>query len=179
MQLLASSLLVGATIAVAASPPQQVLRQPLPDTAEQVLRQPLRDAADRVHDALKQPFETVREYVDTLGAEARAVWDEIAMLYPDEMNKRLFPPAKKTTRRPDSHWDHIVRGADIQKVWVENAKGQKQREIDGKLEDYSMRIKKVDPSKLGVDPNVKQYSGYLDDASADKHLFYCKLSMPN
>jgi cathepsin A (carboxypeptidase C) len=58
-------------------------------------------------------------------------------------------------------------------VWVENANGQKERAIDGKLEQYNLRTKKVDPSKLGVD-TVKQYSGYLDDEKNDKHLFYCK-----
>jgi cathepsin A (carboxypeptidase C) len=42
------------------------------------------------------------------------------------------------------------------------------------LEQYNLRGKKVDPSKLGVD-TVKQYSGYLDDEANDKHLFYCKL----
>jgi len=59
-------------------------------------------------------------------------------------------------------------------VWVENANGEKERAIDGKLENYSLRAKKVDPSKLGVD-TVKQYSGYLDDEKNDKHLFYCKI----
>ncbi len=57
-------------------------------------------------------------------------------------------------------------------VWVQNANGEKERAIDGKLEDYNLRAKKVDPSKLGVD-TVKQYSGYLDDEKNDKHLFYC------
>jgi cathepsin A (carboxypeptidase C) len=59
-------------------------------------------------------------------------------------------------------------------VWVENANGEKERAIDGKLENYNLRAKKVDPSKLGVD-TVKQYSGYLDDEKNDKHLFYCKI----
>jgi L-rhamnose mutarotase len=27
---------------------------------------------------------------------------------------------------------------------------------------------------LGIDPGVKQYSGYLDDDENDKHLFYCE-----
>lgn len=59
----------------------------------------------------------------------------------------------------------------IRSVWVENAQGEKERAIDGKLEHYNLRAKKVDPSKLGVD-KVKQYSGYLDDEANDKHLFY-------
>ena len=60
-------------------------------------------------------------------------------------------------------------------VWVENANGGKERAIDGKLEEYNLRTKKVDPSKLGVD-TVKQYSGYLDDEKNDKHLFYCMIA---
>ena len=140
------------------------------------MKQPLRDAADKATKALKQEFESVRDYVSTLGAEARAVWDDIAMMFPEEMSRPLYPPTKKNTPRPDSHWDHIVRGADVQSVWVSNENGEKEREIDGKLEEYSMRIKKVDPSKLGIDPDVKQFSGYLDHESEDKHLFYCMLT---
>lgn len=45
---------------------------------------------------------------------------------------------------------------------------------DGKLSKYDLRSKAVDPSELGVDPGVKQYSGYLDDNENDKHLFYCE-----
>jgi cathepsin A (carboxypeptidase C) len=71
-----------------------------------------------------------------------------------------FPSILKTLTEHDS-------------VWVENSKtGEKEREIDGKLDTYDLRVKKVDPSKLGVD-TVKQYSGYLDDDANDKHLFYC------
>ena len=67
-----------------------------------------------------------------------------------------------------------MKGADIQEVWVKNADGDNEREVDGKLNAYNLRAKKVDPSALGVDPNVKQYSGYLDDNDNDKHLFYCE-----
>lgn len=96
-------------------------------------------------------------------------------MYPQEMSKAaFFSSPKKHTRRPDHEWDHIVRGKDIQSVWVENAQGEKEREVDGKLDSYDLRVKKVDPSVLGVDPGVKQYSGYLDDNDNDKHLFYCE-----
>ena len=85
---------------------------------------------------------------------------------------------KKHNRRPDSHWDHVVRGEEVQSIWVTGTDGTKEREIDGKLEAYDLRVKKVDPSSLGVDPNVKQYSGYLDDNDNDKHLFYCEFYTP-
>ncbi|KAK6542396.1 hypothetical protein TWF694_006351 [Orbilia ellipsospora] len=40
------------------------------------------------------------------------------------------------------------------------------------MHNYSMRGRVVDPSSTGVDPGVKQYSGYLDDDKNDKHLFF-------
>jgi cathepsin A (carboxypeptidase C) len=109
-----------------------------------------------------------------LTGEARQIWDEVALMFPEAMDQTsFFSLPKPHSRKQDSEWHHITKGADIQSVWVENAQGQKEREIDGKLENYSLRTKKVDPSHLGVD-KVKQYSGYLDDDEDDKHLFYCK-----
>lgn len=111
----------------------------------------------------------------TLSREARLLWDQTALMYPEAMNKaNFFSLPKKHTRRPDSAWDHIIKGSDIQKVWVQNEHGEKERDVDGKLESYSLRTKRVDPSSLGVDPSVRQYSGYLDNDEDDKHLFYCK-----
>ncbi|RMD42409.1 hypothetical protein DV735_g2741, partial [Chaetothyriales sp. CBS 134920] len=108
-----------------------------------------------------------------LSAEAVAAWEEVASLYPEDMSVgSLFPAPKRHTRRPDHEWDHIVRGQDVQSVLVENAKGEKERYLDGSLKSFDLRVKAVDPSALGVDPGVKQYSGYLDDNEEDKHLFY-------
>jgi len=104
-------------------------------------------------------------------AEARAIWDEVSLLFPDAMEKAsFFSSPKPNTRKPDSTWDYVMKGADVQGVWIENSNGQKERETEGKLDTYNLRAKKVDPSKLGVD-TVKQYSGYLDDEENDKHLF--------
>lgn len=166
MRVLASSVLIGA--AAAAITPQQVLQQPL---------QAVQEASKKLATAWQEPLHGLKEHLDSLGADARAAWDDVAMMFPEAMEAamRVTPP-KKHTRRPDSHWDHILEGADVQKVWVENANGEKEREIEGKLENYRLRAKKPDPSKLGVDPGVKQYSGYLDDDENDKHLFYCEIS---
>ena len=156
MKSIASSLLVGGCLAV--TPVQQVLQAPQQATQ-----------------SWTKPFHDFQNSLKSLTNDARAVWDEVAMLYPGAMDKaRFFSPPKKHTRRPDSHWDHIIRGADVQSVWVENEGGEKERELDGKLEAYDLRTKKVDPSALGVDPEVKQLSGYLDDNENDKHLFYCE-----
>lgn len=81
---------------------------------------------------------------------------------------------KKHFRRPDKEWDYIVKGVEIESAFVLNENVEKERELDGDFETYHLRGKKVDPSKLGVDPGVKQYSGYLDDNENDKHLFYCE-----
>ncbi|KAL9123049.1 MAG: hypothetical protein Q9187_000400 [Circinaria calcarea] len=155
MRVLMSSLLAGAASA-AIAPQQLVLQQP-----------------KSIANAWSKPLHELHESFNSMTSEARAIWDEVAMMFPDAMDKAsFFSTPKKHTRRPDSQWDHIVKGADVQSIWVENKKGEKEREVDGKLEDYSLRAKKVDPSALGVDPGVKQYSGYLDDDKNDKHLFY-------
>ncbi|KAL9129473.1 MAG: hypothetical protein Q9217_002069 [Psora testacea] len=155
MKVLALSVLVLQS-AVAFSPIQQVL-------------QPPRHAPG----SWTKPLLDLQNSLNSLTQEARAVWDEVAMLFPEAMDKAsFFSPPKKHTRRPDSHWDFITKGADVQGAWLESADGVKEREIDGKLENYFMRSKGVDPSALGVDPDVKQISGYLDDDETDKHLFY-------
>ena len=156
MKLLTSSLLVGAAAAV--SPFQHVLQLP-----------------KELSDTLTNPLQNLRESLKSLTGEARAIWDEVAGIYPEAMEEAISqPPPKKHTRRPDSHWDYIIRGSDIQSIQVENENGEKERHLDGDLEAYNLRAKKVDPSKLGIDPDVKQYSGYLDDEENDKHLFYCR-----
>jgi len=157
MKVATSALLFGA--ASAAIPQQQVLKAPESfkgfDTS-----------------AWTKPLHNLEESLKSLTGEARAIWDEVAMMYPEQMDKAaFFSNPKPHTRKHDSEWDYVVKGADIQSVWVENADGEKEREIDGKLENYSLRAKHVDPSVLGVD-KVKQYSGYLDDDEEDKHLFY-------
>lgn len=109
-------------------------------------------------------------------SEAKAVWDEISLLVPEAVEtfkkQALGRKPKAHSRIPDSKWDHVVHGADVQSLWVEGADGQRRRKVGGKLDNFSLRAKKVDPAKLGVD-KVKQYSGYLDDNDKDKHLFYC------
>jgi cathepsin A (carboxypeptidase C) len=161
MKVAASALLVGAATA-AIAPPQQILRLP----------EQLKDSI--TSDAWTKPLHKFEEQLKSLTGEARRVWDEVALMFPESFDKAaLFSTPKPHTRRADHEWDHVVKGADVQAVWVENAQGEKEREIDGKLENYNMRVKKVDPSVLGVD-NVTQYSGYLDDEEEDKHLFYCE-----
>ncbi|KAK7182572.1 hypothetical protein DPSP01_012575 [Paraphaeosphaeria sporulosa] len=158
MKVAASALLAGAASA-AVAPQQQVFK--LPEQLKHLNTE-----------SWMKPLQNLEESLKSLTGEARRVWDEVALMFPEQFNQASFLSMPKPhTRREDSEWDHIVKGADIQSVWVENAQGDKEREIDGKLENFDLRVKKVDPSVLGVD-KVKQYSGYLDDNEEDKHLFY-------
>lgn len=142
-------------------------------------------AADKISHVVHEASEAaaswtdkVKEYEAAFGemtADAKALFDEIAMLAPGALDAipPLIKPAKHV-RRPDSEWDHITSGAHVQSLWTEaTADEESRRVVGGDLESYNLRTKAVDPSKLGVD-TVKQYSGYLDDEANDKHLFYCK-----
>lgn len=119
----------------------------------------------------------LREAFGEATSEAKALWQEVSMLAPEAVDAFkqhvINAKPKKHSRIPDSKWDHVVHGADVQNIWVKNEKGESHRKVGGKLDNFSLRAKKVDPAKLGVD-KVKQYSGYLDDNEQDKHLFYCK-----
>ena len=156
MRYLTLSLLIGAATA-SLFPPQQVLKAP-----------------KQLTEPWAKPLENLQESLKSLKGEAKDIWEDVSKMFPSSIEElTFFSPPKKHTRRPDHHWDKIVKGSDVQSVWVQNEDGGSEREIDGKLEKYTMRSKKIDPSALGVDPGVKQYSGYLDDEENDKHLFYC------
>lgn len=159
----ASALLLGAGVVSAAAPPyQQILK--LPKHGVESLSEPLHQVEDQIKSAaerLSTPFHEIEEQLESLSDEARLLWEEFSL-----------PKQRKT--RPVQDWDYVVRGADVQDIWVTGANGDKEREIDGRLETYDLRVKNVDTSALGIDPDVKQFSGYLDDNENDKHLFYCK-----
>ncbi|EEH16762.1 hypothetical protein PABG_06849 [Paracoccidioides brasiliensis Pb03] len=161
MKSLVLGLLVGS--AIASGPLQHVLHAP-PDPEPKPEPEP---------QVVKDPFEELRDTFDRLRNKAGDIWDDVMDNIPNIMSnmRPLTIPAKKFTRRPDSEWTHIVRGADLEALWVDDESGYKHRKIDGKLAQYDLRIKAVDPSDLGID-KVKQYSGYLDDNANDKHLFF-------
>lgn len=146
--------------------------------AQQVLGG-VHDTVKPVHESVSsKPLKSFEEALKSMTSQTKALWEEIKLLVPDSAfdSASWFSTPKPHKRRPDNHWDHVVKGAEIQKVWVKDAEGESHREVDGRLENYNLRAKKVDPAKLGLD-KVKQYSGYLDDEENDKHLFYCKLLM--
>jgi cathepsin A (carboxypeptidase C) len=106
MKLLASTVLLSA--ASAAMPPSQhVFQQPL-KAAESVV--------EPIADMWSKPLETLSDALKGMTAEAKAVWDEVAMHFPEAMDKASFFSAPKPhVRKPDSVWDYVVKGADIQR----------------------------------------------------------------
>ena len=162
MKLITSVALLGAVSVAAVE--QKVLGDPLAA---------IEDAAG----SWQKPLAHLKEILGEMTDEAKSLWDEMSLLIPGALDKSsVFSSPKPHFRKPDSHWDYIVRGADVQGLWVES-EGVKHRKVGGRLENYNLRAKGVDPSGLGID-TVKQYSGYLDDEENDKHLFYCKFVFP-
>ncbi|KAI1327904.1 Alpha/Beta hydrolase protein [Xylariaceae sp. FL0255] len=163
MRVATSTLLLGATSAALAQE-QKILG----GSFDHVNQQPIEHAGN----AIKHSFEHLSEALGEMPAAAHGLWEEMTLLVPGFVEKasNMISMPKAHTRKPDSHWDHVTKGEDLQKVWMETD-GVSHRKVDGSLEAYNLRSKKVDPSSLGVD-KVKQYSGYLDDEANDKHLFY-------
>ena len=163
MKLLAPALLAGA--ATAAWTEQQPLLTP------EAVHDAIKTAGDKASGWTKS-LEKLQHELKHLTKEARAVWDEVALMFPESMSQAsFFSLPKPHSKRPDSHWDFHTSGKAIQSVWVTNENGERERNVDGNLEAFNLRTKKVDPKSLGVD-KVKQYSGYLDNEEDDKHLFY-------
>merc|ERR1712029_152470 len=164
MKVAASALLIGA--ATAAVPQQQ---QPL--QAPEAVNNVLKSAGEKAS-AWTKPLKNLQHELKHLTEEARQTWDEVALMFPEAMDHANFiSTPKKHTRKHDTEWDFITSGKATQDIWVTNKDGEKERELDGNLEAFNLRTKKVDPKSLGVD-KVKQYSGYLDNEEDDKHLFY-------
>ncbi|KAK3725422.1 hypothetical protein LTR37_000392 [Vermiconidia calcicola] len=163
MKVLTSALLVGA--ASAAVPPQQPMQLP------EAVNNAFKAASDKAS-SWSKPLENLSHELKHLTEEARSAWEEVALMFPESMSQAsFFSLPKAHMKKPASQWDFHTSGKDLQSVWVTNENGEQEREIDGHLEPFSLRTKKVDPHKLGVD-KVKQYSGYLDNDEDDKHLFY-------
>ncbi|EGP89824.1 unnamed protein product [Zymoseptoria tritici ST99CH_3D1] len=165
MKVAASAMLFGA--AVAAVPQQQ---QPLVQVPAAV-QDAFKAATDKAS-SWSKPLDKLNHELKHLTDEARQTWDEVAMMFPEAMSKAsFFSTPKKHTRKEKSEWDFYTSGKETEEMYVVNSEGKKERELDGDLENFNLRTKKVDPASLGVD-KVKQYSGYLDNEEDDKHLFY-------
>ncbi|KAI9889321.1 MAG: hypothetical protein M1814_005564 [Vezdaea aestivalis] len=160
MKILATALLAGAAVASINHPQQQVLKTP----AQRVIDQPIVKNAWYCPHHLESVFRHLKPTTD-------AFWSKLEQYFPGASKQIPKTSGRAFTRRPDSEWDHITKGSDLQSVWVTNAQGDKERKVGGRIESYDLRSRSVDTSKLGVD-TVKQFSGYLDEKKTDKHLFY-------
>jgi cathepsin A (carboxypeptidase C) len=167
MRVAASTLLLGAA-SVAIAQHEQIVLGGVQDAFQPIV--------DSTTGSAQSALEKIEETLGKIPTEAKGLWMEMQLLVPGFMEKaqHMISRPKAHKRKPDSEWDHVVKGADIQSMWTKTD-GEEHRVIDGSLEAYNLRAKNVDPSALGVD-KVKQYSGYLDDEANDKHLFYCKSS---
>lgn len=102
---------------------------------------------------LEQAADVAGQNVNELDASIQEAWAEMELNFPNTMKNLQFTsqPQFKINRKPDAFWDFHVDNA--------------------KFSDYKLRVKKTDPGALGID-HTKQYSGYLDVESEDKHFFY-------
>jgi cathepsin A (carboxypeptidase C) len=156
-----SALALGAASTASAFQDQQVLSGGA--------NKPVVDSSSSSSESWMAPLENL---FGEITSEAKGIWDEVSLLMPDAVEafkqQAMRTNPKPATRRPDSEWDHIVKGAEVHDLWIND---ESKSEVDSSLKTYNLRAKSVDPSKLGID-TVKQYSGYLDEEEEDKHLFY-------
>lgn len=172
MRITTSTVLLGAASAASAATFGQQAQQVLSSNFGNA-REAMKPLVDSFPEKPSGPLESLEDAFQGMTSEAKALWDEIKLLVPEGAfdKSTWFSSPKPHKKRTD--WDHVVKGADVQKLWVQGTDGEHHRQVDGRIEDFNLRVKSVDPSKLGVD-KVKQYSGYLDDEANDKHLFYCE-----
>src|SRR5262245_45482025 len=86
---------------------------------------PLRAPAD----TWAKPLDGLKDALKSLTSDAQQLWDEVAEMFPESFEKASFwSTPKPHTRKHDSSWDYIMRGADVQSVWVENKDGEMERD---------------------------------------------------
>lgn len=104
------------------------------------------------------------ELLRSLPGHLKTAWNEMGMLYPQEASQLEFVSKPKGKIVKHDKWDHVVRPESFVSTASVN---------NDNVGNYQLRVKKIkDPKVLGVDPDVKQYSGYLDVEDEDKHFFY-------
>ncbi|EEY20589.1 carboxypeptidase Y [Verticillium alfalfae VaMs.102] len=158
MRLSTSALALGAATAVAGLDQQHVLGG---------------DSYESIKVAGESWMNVFEEKFHDITSEAKAVWDEITLLAPEAVEAfkktaKLSQP-KPHVRKPDSAWDHVVKGAEIHDLWGREGGRREAPPVQRPPRELQPPRQEGDPSKLGID-KVKLYSGYLDDEENDKHL---------
>lgn len=117
------------------------------------LKDSVLDSADKAKSLLEQAAQVAGASMDTLSQETKQLWSEMELKFPNVVSGLQFntQPKFQVTKKPAQFWDNHVS--------------------NDKFSDYKLRVKKTEPGELGID-HTKQYSGYLDVESEDKHFFY-------
>ncbi|ODQ82062.1 hypothetical protein BABINDRAFT_160260 [Babjeviella inositovora NRRL Y-12698] len=92
--------------------------------------------------------------------DVKAVWHELETSMPQKLQAAMDKfqrrgdkvHARPMAKRPTAKHDETVTKTEFP--------------------NHALRVKKANPEKLGIDPKVNQYSGYLDILDQDKHFFY-------
>lgn len=147
-----------------------------PQPAEQQ-QQPVGISSSDIPSFLADAIEQAKSVLGSvdLPTDSASAWAEVAKLFPGDTVAALqslvdskSKPKENTKRRPDSEWDYIVDGERVMSALSGKVDGYE------KLRGTRLRVKK--PNGLGIDEDVKQYSGYLD-VEDDKHFFFCKFTV--
>ncbi|KAH7579260.1 Serine carboxypeptidase [Nakaseomyces glabratus] len=81
------------------------------------------------------------------------VQNTLKNIFPAHLDDISFGTRRRGGIKKKKNWDAVVK-------------------MEG-LEGHQLRVNKiVNPKKLGVDPHVKQLTGYLDNELEDKHFFF-------
>ena len=112
------------------------------------------DSIKKAKSVLEKAAAVTGQKIEELDSSIIEAWSEMELKFPNTVQNLQFSsePQFKITKKPDTFWDFHVQDTD-------------------KFPDYKMRVKKTNPGDLGID-HTKQYSGYLDVESEDKHFFY-------
>ncbi|GMM45736.1 carboxypeptidase C [Pichia kluyveri] len=114
----------------------------------------LPDSIKKAKSVLEKAALVTGQKIEELDNSIIEAWSEMELKFPNTVQNLQFSsePQFKISKKPDNFWDFHVANTD-------------------KFPDYKMRVKKTNPGELGID-HTKQYSGYLDVESEDKHFFY-------
>ncbi|RPB29261.1 hypothetical protein L211DRAFT_833115 [Terfezia boudieri ATCC MYA-4762] len=134
------------------------------------------EVKDQVPSFLSSVYSQLKNVHGELTPEAISIWREVADLFPGDttdavqrLTSKGFKP-KAASKRPDSDYDYIITGDELESMYVTNSgNGEKRKKLSGNLRNKRLRVKK--PNSLGIDEDVKQLSGYLD-VDDDKHFFF-------
>ena len=136
------------------------------------------EGQDQIPAFLSSAYSQLRALYGDIPPEVIPVWNEMAELYPGDTSEAVqrltskgFPP-KQASKRPDSEYDYIITGDELESMFVTQiGTGERRKKYSSSsFRNKKLRVKK--PNSLGID-DVYNLSGYLD-VDDDKHFFFCE-----